>query len=190
MTTTPPENKGATTVPINLSKWFDNAKAQAYLADIFSAWERGRKAVDSSGNIPSEEWSYIVRRTVEFSASIAAATLDEAGGQIATHGAKAIAATAFSDGYAKGRAAVKLPGKLAESSPKLDSDAILKTIGEELRKMFDAGLQRGKEAAAGTGEAGKLEKPSGEIVRVQRNAAGEIIGAVKEFTYPVAPGGV
>lgn len=182
MTTTPPENKGEKTVPINLSKWFDNAKAQAYLADIFSAWERGRKAVDSSGNIPSDDWSYIVRRTVEFSASIAAATMEEGGRQIS--------ATAFSDGYAKGQAAVKFPGKLAVSSPKLDSDAILKTIGEELRKMFEAGLQQGKEAAAGTGEAGKLEKPSGEIVRVQRNAAGEIIGAVKEFTYPVAPGGV
>lgn len=180
---------------ITLKNCIDVEKVGAFLSDIFNAWERGRNPLENTVTAREEEWKKIVHRTYEFCGMIAAGVIGEAGGQLAAAAAKNVAQAAFSEGLAKGKAlgALKPSGKpaaLPSALPQMDSQAIVKTIGGELRKMFEAGLEQGKEAAAGTGEAGKLEKPSGEIVRVQRNAAGEIIGAVKEFTYPVAPGGV
>ncbi len=52
-----------------------------------------------------------------------------------------------------------------------------------MRKMFEAGLEHGKSTTDAVIEAGKLAKPSGEIVKVQRNGAGEIVGAVKQLVY-------
>ena len=184
---TPSTPKAGENTVISVTKWFDNKKVEAFLADIFSAWERGRKA-DSSGKVPSDDWGYIVRRTMEYSASVAAATLEDAGGPIAASGAQHYSKAAFADGLAKGQAMVasKPAGKLfmpAAASPQMDSEAILKTIGGEMRKMFEAGLEQGKSTTDAVIEAGKLAKPSGEIVKVQRNGAGEIIGAVKQLVY-------
>ncbi len=88
---------------ISVTKWFDNKKIEAFLLDIFGTWERGRKAVDSSGKIPGDDWAYIVRRTMEYSASVAAATLEEAGGPIAASGAQYYAQAAFADGLARAK---------------------------------------------------------------------------------------
>ena len=44
-------------------------------------------------------------------------------------------------------------------------------------------LEHSKSATDAVIEAGKLAKPSGEIVKVQRNGAGEIVGAVKQLVY-------
>lgn len=180
---------------ITLKKWIDAEKIGAFLSDIFSAWERGRMPLENPLKAREEEWHQIVRRTYEFCGMIAASVLEEASGPLADAAAKNAARSAFAEGFSKGQAkgALKPSGKpaaLPSTLTKLDSEAIVKTIGGELRTMFEAGLEQGKSAAEQAGgEAGKLQKPSGEVVRVQRNGAGEIVGAVKQFVYEEIAGG-
>jgi len=188
MMTTNPQPAG-NEVDIFLKPCIDPGQFGIYLSDIFSAWERGRQPLENVVKTRDDEWQQIIRRTGEFCAMIAVAVLEEAAGKIADAAAKNAAEVAFADGLAKGQAmgALKPSGKrpaLPSALPRLDSEAIVKTIGGELRKMFEAGLEQGKSAAEQAGwEVGKLQKPSGEVVRVQRNGAGEIVGAVKQFVY-------
>lgn len=175
-------------IRINLTKWIDTGKVDSFLSDIFTLWERGRQPFVDGVNARDEEFQKIVRRTYEFSAAIAAAVLDEAAAQIAVGATKGVSEQAFADGFSKGRAmGARKPGDNlplpAVASPQLDNAAIVKTIGDELRKMFEAGLEQGKSATSAIIEAGKLAKPTGEVVKVQRNGAGEIVGAVKQLVY-------
>ena len=188
MTTTAPpaiEND----IHIRLNKCYDPQKINAYLVDIFTAWERGRHAVENGTKTSDDEYQKIFRRTCEFLVSVASAVIEEASPPIIAIASKLATDFAFADGLAKGKAIGALQpimrpaAILSTKPPALDSEAILKTIGGELRKMFEAGLEQGKGTTDAIIEAGKLAKPSGEIVKVQRNGAGDIVGAVKQLIY-------
>lgn len=197
MTTVAPTTE-SNVVNIQIGAFYDQKKVDAFLIDIFGMWERGKVASGNGFRANPEEWGEIVKTTAAFCCDLVSAAINEASGPLA----KVVQEAAFADGFIKGESAAFTKGGLSkakagkhsepfpapQSAPvAIDSDAILKTIGEEMRKMFDAGLAQGKLAAdkpaIDPGEVVRLEKPSGEVVRVQRNAAGDIVGAVKEFVY-------
>lgn len=184
---TPEENATHVDVPpISISA----EEASAFLLDLFGLWERGKVAVEAGYRATPEAWSKIIARHNQYAAMIAIKAMET----VAAPLSKAVSGIAFAEGLKQGeaqaqtrrRSAPALPGRLPALPgrlPALDSEAIVRIIGEELRKMFDAGLAQGKSATDAVIEAGKLAKPSGEIVKVQRNGAGEIVGAVKELVY-------
>jgi len=185
MTAPKPASEAKTTVISLSGKHFDPQKASAYLADIFGLWERGKIARGTGYTASPAEWGEIVKRTFAFCNEVAGVAISE----VATPLCQAVFSELARQGYTisshppgQGKPAwpVKKQPIMAMA---LDSEAIVKTIGEELRKMFDAGLEQGKSATDAVIEAGKLAKPSGEIVKVQRNGAGEIVGAVKQLVY-------
>ena len=186
-TTAPPANRND--IHINLKKWPDQQKINAYLVDIFTAWERGREVSENGTKTGAEEFQKIIARTQEFLIYVVAGVIEEASPQIVASVAKYSTDIGFAEGLEKGKAIgalqpIKRPAALpSPNSSAIDSEAILKTIGGELRKMFEAGLEQGKGTMYAVIEAGKLAKPSGEIVKVQRNGAGEIVGAVKQLVY-------
>ncbi len=172
---------------INLTKWVDHEQFRAYMVDIVTAWERGRIASESGATISPEAWQQISRRTYEFAGYVSKAVLEEAAPQISAAGAASAAGTAFNEGFAKGQASAagspsgKRPALPAASSG-LDSEAIMKTIGEELRKMFETGF-----------EHGKIDRPQpprvvSAINKVQRSLSGDITQAVTTYQYEDAPG--
>lgn len=162
----------------------------AFLHAVFERYEKGRILVplpDGNGysaRMNDAAWVELFKFVYEVVNRTAAST--------ASAVAKSVWENAYNEG---GKAGMKLSLEnfrkhgakglsIVQPAP-LDSEAILKTIGGELRKMFEAGLEQGKGTTDAIIEAGKLAKPSGEIVKVQRNGAGEIVGAVKQLVYDV-----
>jgi len=178
MTAAPQKNNDPSS--IHLTKWIDEGRVNSFLSDIFSAWERGRQPFAGGAKTREEEWQKIIRRTGEFSVHIAAAVLEEACGPMIAAATNGVSEQAFANGLAKGRA---MGGRNPAGKPPLPAVEIVKTIGEELRKMFESGIEQGRSREDAIIEATKLAKPSGEIVKVQRNGAGEIVGAVKQLVY-------
>lgn len=175
--------------PLNLHiKGTPPEEVAAFLQAVLERYEKGRliePLPDGSGysaRMNDAAWGELFRFVYEVVNGTAAST--------ATAVAKAVGEHAYNEG---GKAGMKqslenfrkhgAKGLSVGQLAPLDSEAILKTIGGELRKMFEAGLVQGKSTTDAVIEAGKLAKPSGEIVKVQRNGAGEIIGAVKQLVY-------
>lgn len=193
--TTPKPVTDESRIDINLrGGYLDQQKLNAFLVDIFGLWEKGKTATEQGFSAAPAEWKQIVDRTCQLCTEVAVLAIQDVSGPLAQAVSKATGTASFAEGVKHGQRLAtsrKQPGDkpaLVTPAPQaIDNPAILKAIGEEMRRMFETGLAQGQSTAKQAGDtepvAVKLEKPSGEVVRVQRNAAGDIVGAVKEFLY-------
>ena len=109
-------------IHIDLKRCYDQQKINAYLVDIFTAWERGRKAAESGTKTSLEEFQKIIARTKEFVIYVAGAVIEEASPPIMASVAKYSTDFGFADGLAKGKAIGALePIKRPAANPHPDA---------------------------------------------------------------------
>jgi hypothetical protein len=172
---------------INVKANIDGAAIQAFLTGLFTNWEKGRQPYAGENGAACTtcdpaNWSEIWQATANFVLGIVKNTIEGTAPTIGTayftEGAKAGA-----DAAAKQLKVA--PAKLPAMAPRvLDTDVLVKSIGEEIRKAFEAGQASGKGTAS---EA--VPRVASARQTVQRNQhTGEIMATVVNYQYDDAPG--
>lgn len=173
-------------IHIDIRKSFDDFPVEPLLKQVFTAWEMGK-----SGEVVNGDGSRNVTCDKAF--------FDEAYGKVRAHMCKFAAAfleevlpqvgpVLFAEGFKRGLEDCQRPGLVpGKPSALMDSEAIVKTIAEEMQKMFVQGLEQGKAHVDNSKQSPPLEMPhkcaDGSTSVVQRDSEGRITGVVQKFIY-------
>jgi hypothetical protein len=172
---------------INVKANIDGAAMHTFLNGLFASWERGRQPYAGENGAACTtcdpaNWSEIWQATASYVFGIVKNTIEGT--------AHVIGTAYFTEGAKAGvEAAAKqlkaAPAKLPAMAPRmLDTDILVKSIGEEIRKAFEAGQASGKGTAS---EAPPRVASARQTV--QRNQhTGEIMATVVNYQYEDAPG--
>ncbi len=172
---------------IHLNASLNGAVIDAFLHGLFASWEKGRQPQtreNGAAFATCEQAAYaeILQSTAGFILGVSKNTLE---GSV-----HAIGTAYFTDGFKAGVGfSAKLlksqPAKLPAMAPRaLDTDMLVKSIGEEIRKAFEAGQASGKGNASGT-----PPRVASAMQTVQRDQnTGEIVATVVNYQYDEAPG--
>lgn len=184
---TPPTANTPPPIEISLSKAFEFNRLNAFLLEQFTAWEKGRtpfttadgkKCVQCDGDV----YAGIIRAAYTFVAQLAADVVGEA--------VQPIRNASFAEGVTAGGDAVtrklsKIPAiRNHLESPLVNSESLVKSIGEEIRKAFEAGQSSIKSSPA---ESMPRVASARQVVQRDRNT-GEITATVVNYQYDDVPG--
>jgi hypothetical protein len=182
---TPPENTNV--IDLHVTKAFENLPTRDFLAGVFASWEKSRMVTVGDDGVSKvvcsdDSWAEINRALAVLMGNLAAEVLKEI--------VPPLQSIFFAQGEKAGvdattRKLSKIPYiKAALAPPMPDSEALVKSIGEEIRKAFEAGQASGKGTAS---EAAPRVASARQTV--QRNQhTGEIMATVVNYQYEDAPG--
>ena len=168
-------------IELHLVKPYDAQRISNLLHQILTQWEQGRTVANGAagGQVASctdKANEAIGKAMIEFIAGVANDTLQESYGPLR--------GIFFNQGVDAGRDAErKKLGeilKMQKVAPLFDSDALVKSIGEELRKAYETG--------ANTGKANPPPRVTSARQTVQRNRDGGIAATVVNYQYEDAEG--
>lgn len=169
---------------INVKQAFEKCPIGDFLHALIHAYEGCRQLEKNSdgqtvAKCTAEGWDGIVRQTVIYAYSLA--------GEVA----KEIAAPLVETGY---RAALdnmpqqaqnqtpKMKGRTLHAAAGIDSEALVTTIAEQLRMMFETGFEHGKI------DRQQPARVVSAVNKVERGESGDITQAVTTYTYEDALG--
>jgi hypothetical protein len=186
MTTKTPA-KAEQPIEINLREAFDYNRINSHLLALFGAWERGRKSVDTGNGGRSVEcdptiYEEIIRAEFNF--------LGESAGLVIKESAPAIALACYTQGFNAGfKSSWEKIGEhpslnIQMPTPMVNEESLVKSIAEELRKAYDAGLSAAKSNVA---DAPPRVTSARQFVQRNQNT-GEIQSTVVHYEYEDAPG--
>ncbi len=174
-------------IDLHIKKAFEDLPIGDFLGGVFASWEKSRAVIVGDDGVSravcsADSWLEINRALAVFMGNFA--------GEVVKEIVPPLRSIFFSQGEkAGGDAAIRRVSKIpyikaALAPPMPDSEALVKSIGEELRKAFEAGQASGKGNAIET-----LPRVASARQTVQRNQhTGEIMATVVNYQYEDAPG--